>query len=168
MEKLGINIPWLITQIINVILILLILRAFAFKPVLTMLETRKRKIQESLEYAEKVKSESAQQQKEFERRINEARSQAAQASEAAQAAAQKEREVILAQARVEARQIVEQAKDQIEYERKQMLAEVREQVVSLSLLATNKVIGQVVDENKQRQLISDFIKTVPELRANGN
>ncbi len=168
MDKIGINVAWLITQIINVLVILLILRALAYRPILNMLETRKKKIQESLEYADKVKQQAADQQKDFERRLDEARRESAKASEMAQAAAQKEREAILAQARDEARKVIEQAKEQIEYERKQMLAEVREQVVALSMLATQKVIGQVVDETKQRQLIRDFLTQVPELSSDGH
>lgn len=168
MEKLGINLAWFLTQLVNVILILVILRQLAFKPVFQMLESRKRRIQESLDYAEKIKQESAQQQQDFERRLAEARQEAAKASESAQAAAQKERETILAQARVEARQIVDQAKQQIEYERSQMLAEVREHVVSLSMLATQKVVGQVIDETRQRQLIDEFLTTMPEASTNGH
>lgn len=163
LANLGINFVWLIAQAINVFIVLIILRMFAYKPILNMLETRKKKIQESLEYADKVKAEAAQQQADFERRLEEARRESAKAAEMGQAAAHKEREAILATARDEARKVVEQAKDQIEYERKQMLSEVREQVVALSMLATQKVIGQVLDESKQRQLIGDFLAKTPGL-----
>jgi F-type H+-transporting ATPase subunit b len=157
MEKLGINPFWLIAQIINFVLILLILRALAYKPVLQMLETRKRKIQESLEYAEKVKADAAAQQKEFERRIDETRREAAQAAQSASQVAEKERERILVQAREEAHQIVEQARAQLNYERKQMVAELREQVVNLSMLAAQRVIGQSLDETRSHQLVHEFL-----------
>ncbi len=159
MEKLGINGAWLVIQIINFVLILLILRALAFKPILQMLETRKRRIQESLEYAEKVKADAASQQKEYEKRIDEARREAQQATQSASQMAEKERERILGQARDEARQIVEQARGQLDYERKQMVAELRQQVVNLSLLAAQRVIGQSLDENRSRQLVNDFLST---------
>ncbi len=157
MEKLGINPFWLIAQIINFVLILVILRAVAYKPVLQMLETRKRRIQESLDYAEKVKQDAAAQQKDFERRIDEARREASQAAQSATQVAEKERERILAQAHDEARQIVEQARGQLDYERKQMVAELRQQVVNLSMLAAQKVIGQALDESRSRQLINEFL-----------
>lgn len=166
LANLGINLTWLLTQIINVFIVLLILRLLAFKPILNMFESRKKKIQESLEYADKVKAEAAQQQSEFDRKLEQARRESSQAAELAQAAAQKEREAILAQARDDAQKIVEQAKGQIEYERTQMLSEVRAQVVSLSLLATQKVIGQSLDESRQRKLIDDFLSKTPELGKN--
>lgn len=157
LARLGLNPAWLIAQIVNFILILLVLRAFAYKPVLQMLGTRKRKIQESLDYAEKVKADAAAQQKEFERRIDEARREAAQAAQSATQVAEKERERILAQAREEGRQIVEQARGQLDYERKQMMAELRERVVDLSMLAAHRVIGQAMDETRSRQLVHEFL-----------
>jgi F-type H+-transporting ATPase subunit b len=166
MERLGINPAWLITQIINFILILLVLRALAYKPVLQMLETRKRRIQESLEYAEKVKADAAVQQKQYEQQIEQVRREAAQARESASQVAEQERARILTQAHDEARQIVEQARGQLDYERKQMLAELREQVVNLSLLAAQRVLGQSLDEARSRQLVSDFLATT-DFGANG-
>lgn len=157
LAKLGLNPAWLIAQIVNFVLILLLLRALAYKPVLQMLENRKRKIQESLEYAEKVKADAATQQKDFERRIEEARREAAQTAQSATQVAEKERERILAQARDEARQIVEQARNQLVYERKQMAAELREQVVNLSMLAAQRVIGQNLDETRSHQLVHEFL-----------
>jgi F-type H+-transporting ATPase subunit b len=157
LAKLGLNPAWLIAQIVNFLLILLVLRALAYKPVMQMLETRKRKIQESLEYAEKVKGDAAAQQKDFERRIDEARREAAQAAQSATQVAEKERERILAQAREEGRQIIEQARGQLGYERKQMMAELREQVVNLSMMAAQRVIGQSMDEARSRQLVHEFL-----------
>lgn len=159
LAKLGINFSWLIAQVVNFVLILLILRAFAYKPVLQMLETRKRRIQESLDYAEKVKADAAAQQKQFEQQIEQVRREAAQARESAAQVGEKERERILTQAREEARQIVEQARTRLDYERKQMIGELRAQVVDLSLLAAQRVIGQALDERHSRKLVNDFLAT---------
>lgn len=155
--KLGINPAWLITQIVTFIVMLVVLRQFAYKPVLNMLETRKQKIQESLEYAERIKREAAEQQKEFDRKLEEARHEAQTAAAAAAQVGEKEREAILTQAREEARKLIEQAKVQIEYERKQMLSQVRDEVVRLSLLATQKVVSQSLDERAHRKLVDEFL-----------
>ncbi len=52
MDALGINGPFLIAQIVNFVLLLLLLRAFLYKPVLKMLESRKQRIAEGLQAAE--------------------------------------------------------------------------------------------------------------------
>ena len=157
MEALGINPNLLITQILNFIILFVLLRMFLYKPVLNMLNTRKQKIQESLEYAEKVKADAAAQQKEFEKKLEETRRETQAAASAAAQVGEKEREAIVAQAREEARKMVEQARTQIEFERKQMLSDLREEVVRLSMLATQKVVSTSLDENAQRKLVNEFL-----------
>lgn len=168
MEALGISPNLLITQIVNFVILMVLLRLLLYKPILNMLSARRQRIQESLEYAERVKAEAAQQQKDFERRLEDARREAQVASQAAQQVGEKEREAILAQAREEARKMVEQAKGQIAYERKQMMAELHDEVVRLSLLAAQKVIGQSLDERTHRKLVTDFLAQADKLEANGH
>ena len=163
MEALGISPNLLITQIVNFVILLVLLRLLLYKPILNMLASRKQKIQESLEYAERVKRDAADQQKEFDRKLEEARREAQAAAASAAQVGEKEREVILAQAREEARQMIEQAKGQIEYERKQMMSDLREQVVRLSLLAAQRVVSQSLDDQAHRQLVSDFLAQTDEL-----
>ncbi|MCL4396432.1 MAG: F0F1 ATP synthase subunit B [Chloroflexi bacterium] len=157
MEALGISANLLITQILNFVILFVLLRLILYKPILNMLDSRKQKIQESLEYAERVKREAAEQQKEFDRRLEEARREAQGAAAAAAQVGEKEREAILAQARDDARKLIEQAKGQIEYERKEMMSDLKEEVVRLSLLAAQKVVSQTLDEQTHRRLVSDFL-----------
>ncbi len=168
MEALGISPNLLITQIVNFIILLVLLRVLLYKPILNMLNARKQRIQESLEYAERVKAEAAENQKEFERRLDETRRETQAAAQAAAQVGEKEREAIIAQAREEARKLVEQAKEQIEYERKQMVAELHDEVVRLSLLAAQKVINQSLDERSHRDLVRAFIAEADKLGSNGH
>ncbi len=163
MEKLGINVTWLLAQVVNFGLLLFILWQFAYKPVLKMLNDRKQKIQDSLDYSERVKREAAEQQKEFDRKLGETRREMQAAVAAAAQSGEKEREVILAQSRDDARKLIDQAKGQIEYERKQMMSDLREEVVRLSLLAAQRVVSQSLDDKSHRQLVSDFLAQTDEL-----
>jgi len=163
LEKLGINVTWLLAQVVNFGLLLFILWQFAYKPVLKMLNDRKQKIQDSLDYSERVKREAAEQQKEFDRKLGETRREMQAAVAAAAQSGEKEREVILAQSRDDARKLIDQAKGQIEYERKQMLSDLREEVVRLSLLAAQRVVSQSLDDKSHRQLVSDFLAQTDEL-----
>lgn len=168
MEALGISPNLLITQILNFIILLVVLRLLLYKPILGMLNSRKQKIQESLEYADNVKKQAAEQQKEFERKLEETRRETQAAAQAAAQVGEKEREAILAQAREDARKLIEQAKGQIDYERKQMIADLHDEVVRLSLMAAQKVIGQSLDDHAHRQLVSDFIAQADKLDGNGH
>lgn len=166
MEKLGINITWLLAQIVNVGLLIFLLWRLAYKPVLKMMNDRRQKIQESLDYAEKVKQDAAAQQKEFDQKLEAMRREMASAAASAAQAGEKERETILAQAREEARKLVEQARGQIDYERKQMLSELRDEVVRLSMLTTQKVVGSSLDENAHRKLVNEFLAQADKLSKN--
>jgi F-type H+-transporting ATPase subunit b len=166
LEKLGINVTWLLAQVVNISLLIFLLWMFAYKPVLKMMNDRKQKIQESLDYAEKVKRDAADQQKEFEAKLEQTRRETQAASAAAAQVGEKEREVILAQAHEDARKLVDQAKEQIEFERKQMMSDLREEVVRLSLLAAQKVVNQSLDDSAHRKLVSDFIAQTDQLGKN--
>lgn len=157
MEKLGVNLAWLLAQLINFLLILFILRAVAYKPIMNMLETRKKKIQEALEYAEKVKQEAAAQQREFERRFEEQQREFNLRLQSAQQVAEQERQRILAEAQAEAAKIKAEAKGQVEYERRQMLSELRQQVVELSILGAQRVIAASLDDKRARLLVENFL-----------
>jgi F-type H+-transporting ATPase subunit b len=157
MEKLGVNLPWLIAYLINFILALVLLRMLVYKPVLEMFETRKKKIQEALENAEKVKADAALQQKEFDRKLDDARREAQSAAASAQQAAEKERQRIIAEAQEDAEKIRVAARGELDYERKQMISELRQQVIDLSLIGAQRVIGGNLDDRKSRQLVENFL-----------
>lgn len=160
MEKLGINLPWLLAQLVNFILVLVILRMLVYKPVLAMFESRKQKIQEALENAEKVKADAALQQKEFDRKLDDARREAQAAAASAQQAAEKERQRIIAEAQQDAEKIRVAAKGELDYERKQMVSELRQQVIELSMIGAQRVIGGNLDDRKSRQLVENFLNEV--------
>jgi F-type H+-transporting ATPase subunit b len=166
LEKLGINVTWFLAQLVNISLLIFLLWQFAYKPVLKMMNDRKQKIQESLDYAEKVKVDAANAQKEFEAKLEQTRRETQSAAAAAAQVGEKEREAILAQARADARKLVEQAKEQIEFERKQMMSDLREEVVKLSLLAAQKVVNQSLDDTAHRKLVSEFLAQTDQLGKN--
>ncbi|MES4787714.1 MAG: ATP F0F1 synthase subunit B, partial [Nitrospiraceae bacterium] len=72
-DKLGVSLPWLITQAINFLIVLFILQRFAYKPLMGMMEKRKNEIASALANAEKVRQEAAAQRAEFERQLEQAR-----------------------------------------------------------------------------------------------
>lgn len=166
MEKLGINLPWLLAYLINFILALVLLRLLVYKPVLAMFETRKKKIQEALENAEKVKADAANQQKEFDRRLDDARREAQTAAASAQQAAEKERARIIAEAQEDAEKIRVAARGELDYERKQMVSELRQQVIDLALLGAQRVIGANLDQQRSHQLVENFLNEM-DFGANG-
>jgi F-type H+-transporting ATPase subunit b len=157
MEALGIDPALLISQIVNFLLLLLVLRFLLYKPILNMLQERREKIKESLQYAEQVKQEAAAEREKHQKELEEARRKAEEAVAQASRISEQEREKIVAEAQEEARRILEQARAEIEYERRQAMIDLQEQVVELAIAAASKVIDQSLDEKEHRRLIKEFL-----------
>jgi F-type H+-transporting ATPase subunit b len=164
LEALGINLGYLVSQIVNFTLLAVLLYVVAYKPVLRMLDERSTRIKKGLEDAELASRRAAEIEQEFEQRMVEARKEGQEIIAQATQMSEKARQDILERAREEARAQIEKAKGEIQRERELAMAELRQQVAELSLAISEKVIGQVLDEKHQRRLISEFLEKTEELK----
>lgn len=163
MEGLGINLGYLISQIINFVLLLVLLRIFLYKPVVNMLDRRREKIKSDLEEAETARSQAEAAKQEYERQLEEAREERRSILAQAREQAEKTREEVLAKARTEAQDLVAKTEEEMAALRSQALAGAQDEIVELSLAAAGKVVGESLDEKAHRRLIQDFISEVGDL-----
>ncbi len=166
MEALGINIPGLIAQIINFVILLALLRLVAYKPILSMLEKRSTKIKESMEAVERIKQEMAKSQQDFEVQLESARKEGqaiiAQANQIGDRMKQDARE----EAQKEAATIIEKARGEIELERDKAIGELRQQFADLTILAAGKVINRTLDPASHKKLIDEILVEAGDLGKN--
>ena len=164
MEALGINLGYLISQIVNFTLLAVLLYFVAYKPILRMLDQRSERIKQGLEDAELASRRAAEMEQEFEQRLAEARKEGQEIIAQATQMSEKARQEILEMAREEARAQVEKAKEEISRERELAMSELRQQVADLSLNISEKVIGESLDQQRQRDLIAEFLEQTEELK----
>ena len=164
MEALGINLGYLISQIVNFTLLAVLLYFVAYKPILRMLDERSARIKQGLDDAEQASRRAAEMEQEFEQRLAEARKEGQEIVAQATQMSEKARQEILETAREEARAQVEKAKDEISRERELAMSELRQQVADLSLNISEKVIGEALDQQRQRDLIAEFLEQTEELK----
>jgi F-type H+-transporting ATPase subunit b len=164
LEALGINLGYLISQIVNFTLLAVLLYFVAYKPILRMLDERSARIKKGLEDAEQASRRAAEIEQEFEARMVEARKEGQEIIAQATQMSEKARQEILETAREEARAQIDKAKEEIGRERDLAMAELRQQVADLSLTISEKVIGETLDEQRQRQLIAEFLEQTEELK----
>jgi F-type H+-transporting ATPase subunit b len=164
LEALGINLGYLISQIVNFTLLAVLLYFVAYKPILRMLDERSARIKKGLEDAEAASRRAAEMEQEFEARMTEARKEGQEIVAQATQMSEKARQEILDTARKESRVQIEKAKEEIARERELAMAELRQQVADLSLTISEKVIGEALDEQRQRQLIAEFLEQTEELK----
>lgn len=160
MEKLGINLGFFLFQVFNFTILVILLYALAYKPILNMLETRKKKIAQGIEDARVAADARANAEKEAQEIINKAQAEAAQkireATERADVLAQE----IQSKAEAEAAKAREEALASAVEERDRILADLRGQIAALAIAAANKLIGESLDEKRQHALIDEFFSGV--------
>jgi F-type H+-transporting ATPase subunit b len=164
LEALGINLGYLVSQIVNFTLLAVLLYFVAYKPILRMLDERSARIKKGLDDAEQASRRAAEIEQEFEQRMAEARKEGQEIIAQATQMSEKARQEILETAREESRAQIEKAKEEIARERELAMADLRQQVADLSLSISEKVIGKTLDEERQRQLIANFLEQTEELK----
>jgi F-type H+-transporting ATPase subunit b len=160
MEALGINLGLLIVQIIAFIIVFLTLNAWVYKPMLNMMETRKQKIAQGLEDARVAAEARANAEKEAAKVISEAQTEAGKIVREATERAATAGNDVKAAAVAEAAKAREAAVAEAEVERNRILGDLRGQVASLAIAAANKLVGEALDEKKQRALLDEFFAGV--------
>jgi F-type H+-transporting ATPase subunit b len=161
MEALGINLGYLLMQIFGIGILILLLTGLVYKPMLKVLHERQAKIAKGLEDARQAAIARDSADADVKKILDEARAEAAKVRQDATVQAENQANGILAQANQEAKAIVAAAREESEEERDQILANLRGQVASIAIAAANKLIGESLDESRQRAIIADFFAKVP-------
>lgn len=160
MEKLGLNLGFLLLQIVNFAIILIVLRAWVYKPLIKMLEKRRMSIAQGLEDARIASEARANAEDEAKRLLEEANAKAAEIVREADTRAEAVKKEILAEAETEATHLRKQKMAEFEQERVQILAGLREEVVALSMAATQKLVQESLTQERQRGLLKEFFSGV--------
>lgn len=161
MEALGINLGYLIVQILGIVFLLLILRGFVYQPMLRVLDERKARIAKGLEDARQADIARQNADADAKRILDEARAEAANIRREAVVAAEQAGKDVEARTREEAKGIIANAQTDATEERNRILSDLRGQVAAISIAAANKLVGESLDATRQHQLIGDFFSRVP-------
>ena len=162
MEALGINSGYLLMQIFGITILILVLNALLYKPMIRTLEERKARIAKGLEDARQASIARDNAEAEAEKIKDAARAEANKMRQEATTGAEETAKGVIAQANEEAKQIVASSRADAETERTRILGELRNQVAAVSMAAANKLVGEAMDEKRQRALLADFFAKVPD------
>lgn len=147
-----------IWTILTFLILFYVLAKFAWKPLLTALESRENTIKSSLEDAEKAKTELERLNAESEEIMAKARSEAQTIRVEAKSAAEKIKADVMVQAGEDANKIREDAQKQINVEKDKAIHEIRQEVVSLTMMVAEKVIKKNLSKEDNQALIEDSIQ----------
>jgi F-type H+-transporting ATPase subunit b len=166
LKELGFSLPTLIAQLVNFGLILILLRMFAYKPIMRMMDQRSSKIKESLEQAERIKQQAAVAEQETAKKIDEAALEARKLVDQAVASGNAVRQKAQVEAKADTEKLIAQARGQIEQERDEAIGELRKEFADLTVLAAEKVIKRSLDKEAQRELIDQVLEDSAGLKNN--
>ncbi|MFH1662767.1 MAG: F0F1 ATP synthase subunit B [Chloroflexota bacterium] len=158
LASLGINVPVLVAQIINFIVLFGLLYLGAYKPIMRMLDARSRRIKESMAQADSVEEQAASAKEEMKKQLEiagkEGQDKIAKAVQIGEDIKQKAR----GEAKQEAETLVSRAREEIQRERDEVIGEVRKEFADLTVMVAGKVIDRSLDKKAHRQLIEKALE----------
>jgi F-type H+-transporting ATPase subunit b len=160
MEKLGVNLGYLIFQILNFSIVCILLYAWAYRPILNMMDKRKTKIAQGLEDARVASEARANAEQDAAKIMAEAQAKAAQVVHEASSRAEATALEIRAKAEADASKERESMLTEVQLERDRMLGDLRAQIAALAITAAEKLVGEALDEKRQHVLIDEFFSGV--------
>jgi len=156
-NTLNIDVSAIVINIIGFVLLIFIANSMVFKPIGRVIDERKQDIDQTYDTLDTDRRQMDELRQDYERRLAEIEAQAREKIQSAIKDAQAARDQILSEATDRSRELVARAEREAERERQEAMVTLRRQIVDLALGATAKVIGDGMDENRQRQLIDNFI-----------
>jgi len=155
--EFQINLFWIVAQAGSFLLFLVILYLVAFRRIGGILEERRSRIEQGLRDADQARVEREQAANDRLAVLTAARQESEEILARAQKVADELREHDLLETRSQIEQLRERAAADISTERDRALAEVRAQVADLALLAAGRVVGETMNEPRERRLVEEFL-----------
>jgi F-type H+-transporting ATPase subunit b len=160
LAQLGLNLGYLIVQIICFFIIFVTVRAWIVKPLMGMLDKRRQKLEQGIEDARIAGEARANAEEDASKIINEAQIKATRILNEATERADSAMENVKAEAEKEITKEREAVMVEVELERDRILADLRGQVAALSIAAAQRLIGEAMDAKRQHTLLDEFFSGV--------
>jgi F-type H+-transporting ATPase subunit b len=157
LASLGINMPVLLAQIINFIILFGLLYLVAYKPIMRMLDERSRKIKDSMEQTEHIKQQAERAEEEAKKRIDAAAKEGQEAVARAVKTGEEVKREAQEQAKQEAEALITRARSEIQHERDEAIDELREEFADITIEAAGKVIDRTLDKKAHREIIKKVL-----------
>ena len=155
--NLGINGKLFIAQLINFAILFFVLKKFAFNPLLKVLDERKNKIEKGLKDAEKAGEKLEKISAKEKKVLDKANKKATKILLEAEEKAENNRAEAVKKTEAEIEELMKKAERKIQEKKEQMLQDLKKDVAGLVVQATEKVLNEKIDGNKDRELIEKSI-----------
>jgi F-type H+-transporting ATPase subunit b len=156
-KELGFDLPVLIAQIVNVLILFGLMYLVAYKPVLKMLDARSQKVKEGIEQRESIKVMLSQTEEDAKAKLSAAEKEGQVLINRAVHDGEEIKKRAEEEARQEAETLLERERSRIQREREEALEELRRQFADLTITAAEKVIQRSLNKEDHRVLINKVL-----------
>jgi F-type H+-transporting ATPase subunit b len=147
----------MIWTIVCFLIALFVLKRFAFGPIQKAIDDRRERIRQSIDEADRAREEARNLLEEHRKLLGRAKSDAEEILAEARKQSDAQRERVREETEADRQRRLEETKKQIDAETHRALEQIRAEVADLTLVATAKVTGKVLDRDDHRKLIEDAI-----------
>ncbi len=144
----------------NFLLLVYLLKKFAWGPIIGALEKRETQIANDKQTAAEARQQAQVLEQKLEARLAQISDEAAKKMAQAVELGQTQKDQLLAQAQEQAEHLLQQAKEQISAEKAKALADVRGEIANLSMLAASRIIGREVKETAADEIVAQVLEEV--------
>jgi F-type H+-transporting ATPase subunit b len=150
----------MIWTVITFAIVLLVLRRYAFGPIQRLIDERRDRIREALDEADKAREEARQLRELTQQEREEAKAERERILDESRKQGQQQFAQVREQASKDLERRLEENRKAIDAENVKLRESIRRDVVELTLLASEKVTGKVLDSDDQRRLIDETIEEI--------
>lgn len=155
--QLGIDWRLFLFQVVNFSILLFVLHRFLYKPLLGILEARRKKIEESMAQADATARTQRETEERIARDMKRAQEKAKSIIEQAIEDAGKVKDGLVKKANDEAMRLVERAKKDIGAERDKVMAEIKREAGDIAIAVAEKVLKEEIGKERHERLIKETI-----------
>lgn len=162
LDIISVNIWQILISLANLLILLLILKKFLFKPVTQVMQARQEQVDKIYDDARQDRTAAADMKQEYEQRLADAREEADGLVRNAVATARRRGDAIVAEANSQASHIKQKAEEEIALEKKQMLINVRSEISDMAVSIASKVVEREIQKEDHEGFVDEFIRNVGE------
>ena len=147
----------MIWTIVAFLITLFVLKRYAFGPIQTQIDERRKRIAQAVEEADNARQEARELLEQHRALIGQAKSESAEILAEARKVSEAQMARVRDEADVERQRRLEETRKQIDAETVRAIDQIRNEVADLTIEATERVVGKVLDAEDQRRLIDEAI-----------
>ncbi|MBS1271295.1 MAG: ATP synthase subunit b [Candidatus Marinimicrobia bacterium] len=153
MGLLDIDPGLIIWTLVTFIILLILLRKTAWKPILAMIDEREETVRKSLEEAEQAREEAEEAMREYKDKLKEARIGAREIIDESKDSAEKIKKEIIDEAEQQKKKMIAEARDQIETEREKAMQDIKDSVADIAIAAASRIINEQLNAEQHMDII---------------